>query len=230
MSKTTGEPISFDAFLKTGTVGAATVEIQMNPAVIGKIEAALDRLARAQRAAGRDTGDETLGATARESTADIEAELDALEADLNAGKSTWTLLAISADAVESIVAEFPKPPTPKMPRKPEPLPEQHTADEAKAHARKVRAWKAACKKADIALAEWRKADADTEFKRNCAFIAAAVHEISTPNGVVGKPTPESIAQMYHQPHGKARFERLLAAVNDALRDDVEISRPTLPAS
>lgn len=205
---TTDTPAGFslDEWIETGTVAHEQVTIYANRALAGEFTALERRLTAAQAAA--ETGDQTL-----EESGDVARILEQMEdlyARWEASKAVWTVRALSDDEVRDIYAAHKTPTAPDKP------PADAPADVHRAHKGAVEMWTRAVQLATD--------------ERNLHYIAAAVTKVETAKGATSTVTVEQLRRMRHRPHGAQDLTRLIDAVNRATQGDVEIARPTLPAS
>ena len=200
----TVEPDIFDDWLESGTVRQITVEIQNDPAVVDAF--AILEKRRAEIEANATAGEYSRGET--DPLAEIEAAEDVLMERWNAGKSEWTVRALTPAEAKAIAKAHRDPSPPQM------LPKAAPA-----------AFKA---KWEAERDEWLEASSETTLTRNLHFIAKAVVKVKTAKGERASVTVDQLRAMYAREYGPRRAELLLNAVNAATQGEVEMPRPKSP--
>lgn len=197
------EPDLFDDWLESGTVRHIDVELQNDPSVVDEYQALQKR--RAELEGSPEADERSIGDT--DPLTEIEAAEAALMDRWEAGKSTWTVRALTPDEAKAISRAHRDPEPPQM------LPKAAPAN-AKAKWEKDRD-------------AWREAAGETTLTRNLHFIAQAVVKIKTVKGERGSITVDQLRAMYQREYGPTRIEKLLVATNQATQGEVEMPRPKL---
>lgn len=196
--------ITLDDWIDTGTVARGTVVIYNDRELAAEYEALEAKLKTAQDdATERSLDDE-------DESAEILARMEELYARWEASKAVWILRALSRDEASDIVDRIPVPDGPGK------LADGATEAQRSAHGAALKAW----------LRQSQRA----QDERNLEFVAAALVSVETAKGTVRHVSVDTLRRMRSRPHGAHDLERLVSAVNEATQGEVEISRPTLPAS
>lgn len=188
-------------WIESGTVAQRSVVIYNDPAVAAEFETLQRRLDVAEKV--KASGESSMGD--RDEVAEILGQMDALYARWQASKATWVVQALSDERIRELIEEHP------VPSRPEPIAEDADDDAKQGHA--------------AAIKSWAEAFQVAQDERNLAFISAAIVRVETPKGNATSVSVEALRKMRKAPHGKARTEQLLAAVNAATQGDVEIPAP-----
>jgi hypothetical protein len=215
------EPEEFDleAWLSTGTIGHATVDTYADVVAGQTLIDLQDRRDELCKKLGIDPDEEPAAAAfpkdqplseydgADDELADLDDQIEEMRQRLAASKMTWHLRAISAEEIDAAhdKHEIPQPPVDPGP---------NASEQAKTRfGKKAMAYGRARTEYDLSV--------------RLEIIATAAESVAT---AAGSRSVDAalLRKLRARPHGQQWIDRLYKAVEQALKEEVELDRPTSP--
>lgn len=227
VSAESAQSIDLEAWLGGATVAEASVDVYQRPDLLARIEEWQRRYERAEDFERQTGGERSAGE--EDPLAALDAEGEALLADLAASRSTWYLRALSSADEQAINAAHPLPERPAtFSEKPPVMQNRPTDAQARAFIKAYEAWQARGEQYRLeheAESEaWAQSTTAALIARGAEKIARSVARIEVGGEVIATAVTLEQARSLPERIGEVQVGKILTAISAATELE-----PTMPA-